>query len=237
MKRTIILSLLILCSVAVADAETYKWTDDQGVVRSSDDPAQIPSRYRSKALMVEDLPITRKTGVTAPRNVAYTAKNYAKLIGMAGFSEAMLKNHFTLYQGYVTNTNKLLETLEQMLKDGKAANPEFAELKRRLGWEFNGMRLHEYYFETRGGKRESRSWVVGLHGRRLRILAALRPGKRISWQREPCAGSAGSFCIRTMSAAGSLTSGSMSMIRGIRPAACRYWSWMSLNTPSCSITA
>jgi Fe-Mn family superoxide dismutase len=151
MKRTIILSLLILCSVAVADAETYKWTDDQGVVRSSDDPAQIPSRYRSKALMVEDLPITRKTGVTAPRNVAYTAKNYAKLIGMAGFSEAMLKNHFTLYQGYVTNTNKLLETLEQMLKDGKAANPEFAELKRRLGSEFNGMRLHEYYFETLGG--------------------------------------------------------------------------------------
>jgi len=83
--------------------------------------------------------------------MTYTAKEYAGLIGMAGFSEALLKNHFTLYQGYVTNTNKLLATLEQMLKEDKAASPEFAELKRRLGWEFNGMRLHEYYFENLGG--------------------------------------------------------------------------------------
>lgn len=82
----------------------------------------------------------------------YTAKDYSKIVGTEGFSETLLKNHFTLYQGYVTNTNKVLDTLEQMLKDGKTATPEFAELKRRLGWEFNGMRLHEYYFENLGGK-------------------------------------------------------------------------------------
>jgi Fe-Mn family superoxide dismutase len=45
-----------------------------------------------------------------------------------------------------------METLGQMVKDGKTGSPEFAELKRRLGWEFNGMRLHEYYFENLGGK-------------------------------------------------------------------------------------
>ncbi len=84
--------------------------------------------------------------------MAYTANDYSKLIGMEGFSETLLKNHFTLYQGYVTNTNKVLDTLDRMLKDDKAATPEFAELKRRLGWEFNGMRLHEYYFENLGGK-------------------------------------------------------------------------------------
>ena len=84
--------------------------------------------------------------------MAYTANDYAKLIGMEGFSETLLKNHFTLYQGYVTNTNKVLDTLAQMLKDDKAGSPEFGELKRRLGWEFNGMRLHEYYFENLGGK-------------------------------------------------------------------------------------
>jgi Fe-Mn family superoxide dismutase len=83
--------------------------------------------------------------------MAYAPKDYTKLIGMAGFSETLLKNHFTLYQGYVTNTNKVLDTLDQMAKDGKTATPEFAELKRRLGWEFNGMRLHEYYFENLGG--------------------------------------------------------------------------------------
>jgi len=84
--------------------------------------------------------------------MAYTAKDYNNLIGMEGFSETLLKNHFTLYQGYVTNTNKVLDTLDLMLKEGKTGTPEYAELKRRLGWEFNGMRLHEYYFENLGGK-------------------------------------------------------------------------------------
>ncbi len=83
--------------------------------------------------------------------MAYTAQDYSRLIGMQGFGETLLTNHFTLYQGYVTNTNKVMETLEQMLKEGKMATPEFAELKRRLGWEFNGMRLHELYFENLGG--------------------------------------------------------------------------------------
>lgn len=84
--------------------------------------------------------------------MAYTAKDYSKIVGMEGFSETLLKNHFTLYQGYVTNTNKVLDALDLMLKEGKTGNPEFAEMKRRLGWEFNGMRLHEYYFENLGGK-------------------------------------------------------------------------------------
>src|SRR5512147_14559 len=82
----------------------------------------------------------------------YAAKDYAKLIGMSGFSETLLKNHFTLYQGYVTNTNKVADILGQMLKEGKTGTPEYAELKRRFGWEFNGMRLHEYYFENLGAK-------------------------------------------------------------------------------------
>jgi superoxide dismutase, Fe-Mn family len=83
--------------------------------------------------------------------MAYTAKDFSALVGMPGFSETLLKNHFTLYQGYVTNTNKVLEALDAMLKDGRAGTPEYAELKRRLGWEFDGMRLHEYYFENLGG--------------------------------------------------------------------------------------
>jgi Fe-Mn family superoxide dismutase len=84
--------------------------------------------------------------------MAYTAKDYGKLIGLPGFSETLLKNHFTLYQGYVTNTNKVLDALGQMAADGKTGTPEYAELKRRLGWEWNGMRLHEFYFENLGGK-------------------------------------------------------------------------------------
>jgi Fe-Mn family superoxide dismutase len=84
--------------------------------------------------------------------MAYEAKDYGKLIGMEGFSETLLNNHFTLYKGYVTNTNKVMDTLAAMLKEGKAGTPEYSELKRRFGWEFNGVRLHEYYFENLGGK-------------------------------------------------------------------------------------
>ena len=83
--------------------------------------------------------------------MSYAPKEYAGLMGTPGFSDALLKNHFTLYQGYVTNTNKTLEILEKLLKEGRAASPEYAEMKRRLGWEFNGMRLHEYYFDNLGG--------------------------------------------------------------------------------------
>ncbi len=81
----------------------------------------------------------------------YQAREFGHLIGMNGFSETLLKNHFTLYQGYVANTNKLAETLVEMHRGGKAASPEYAELKRRFGWEFNGMRLHELYFDNLGG--------------------------------------------------------------------------------------
>jgi len=83
--------------------------------------------------------------------MAYEPKDYSSLIGIKGFSEALLKNHFTLYQGYVTNTNKVMGLLDEMLKADKTGTPEYAELKRRLGWEFNGMRLHEYYFDNIGG--------------------------------------------------------------------------------------
>lgn len=72
----------------------------------------------------------------------YEAKNFDSLLGLDGFSDTMLKNHFTLYAGYVTNTNKLLE----MLQSAEAGTPIYNELKRRYGWEWNGMRLHELYF-------------------------------------------------------------------------------------------
>jgi len=80
--------------------------------------------------------------------MAYEAKNFEHLIGTKGFSDQLLKNHFTLYQGYINNFNKLNDILVSMEKEGKFGTPEFAELNRRFGWEFNGMRLHELYFEN-----------------------------------------------------------------------------------------
>jgi Fe-Mn family superoxide dismutase len=82
--------------------------------------------------------------------MGYEAKDYGSLLGMDGFSDTLLKNHFALYQGYVANTNKVLDEVTALLERDQAATPQYAELKRRLGWEFNGMRLHEYYFENLG---------------------------------------------------------------------------------------
>ena len=90
--------------------------------------------------------------------MAYVAMNYDALLEMDGFSDTLLKNHFTLYQGYVNNTNKVHEMLVELHKTGKSSGPDYAELKRRFGWEFNGMRLHELYFENlRGNGKLSQS--------------------------------------------------------------------------------
>lgn len=78
----------------------------------------------------------------------YELKNYDNLFGLKGLSDELLKNHFSLYEGYVNNTNKLTEKLNELTKNGMSTTPEFSELKRRFGWEWNGMRLHEYYFEN-----------------------------------------------------------------------------------------
>lgn len=83
---------------------------------------------------------------------AYQAKDYSSLLGMPGFSDKTLQTHFKLYQGYVTNTNLLTDILATLTAEGKNRSPLYAEIKRRFGWEFDGMRLHECYFENLGGK-------------------------------------------------------------------------------------
>lgn len=79
----------------------------------------------------------------------YEAISY-ELTGLVGLSDEQIAQHKTLYQGYVNNSNKLNEELGKMVAEGKAdgMDPHFAELKRRLGFEYNGMRLHEYYFSN-----------------------------------------------------------------------------------------
>lgn len=82
---------------------------------------------------------------------SYKAQDFSKLLGMDGFSNTLLNNHFTLYQGYVNNTNKLVELIGGLARDARSDTPEYAELQRRFAFEWNGMRLHEYYFGNLGG--------------------------------------------------------------------------------------
>lgn len=79
----------------------------------------------------------------------YEAKTYPHLEnGLEGISKGQLEVHFKLYQGYVTNTNVLNEKLAAFIEKGELGSSEYQELRRRLGFEFDGMRLHEYYFEN-----------------------------------------------------------------------------------------
>ena len=78
----------------------------------------------------------------------YKPKTF-NLSGLTGISDKTLEMHFKLYEGYVTNTNTLTEKIAAMLADGKVdkeETPAYSELTRRLGFEYNGMVLHEYYF-------------------------------------------------------------------------------------------
>lgn len=82
------------------------------------------------------------------RGESYRAKNF-NLSGLQGISDQTLEMHFKLYEGYVSETNKLHEKIAEFLNDGQVDQeemPAYSELKRRLGFEYNGMVLHEYYF-------------------------------------------------------------------------------------------
>lgn len=92
--------------------------------------------------------------VTAPKQ--YEAKNYDHLLGkIKGLNDDLLQMHFKLYQGYVKNSNLLLEKISALNASGQNKSPEFAGLKHMLGWEFDGMLLHEYYFDNLGGDKKS----------------------------------------------------------------------------------
>src|SRR6185436_3499797 len=86
---------------------------------------------------------------------SYKAKQFG-LSGLKGISDKTLEMHFKLYEGYVKSVNELNERIADVLQDGKVDQEEFpaySELTRRLGFEYNGMVLHEYYFQNlkRGG--------------------------------------------------------------------------------------
>ncbi|HEU4795545.1 MAG TPA: hypothetical protein VFT02_07935, partial [Pyrinomonadaceae bacterium] len=79
---------------------------------------------------------------------SYQAKQF-NLSGLNGISDRTLEMHFKLYEGYVKETNNLSDRISEFLKGGKVDQeevPTYSELTRRLGFEYNGMVLHEYYF-------------------------------------------------------------------------------------------
>lgn len=91
--------------------------------------------------------------------MTYTPKTFA-LPTLEGLSEKQIKVHLALYEGYVKQVNFIAERLSAVRDGSLALDPYIvAELRRRFAFEFDGMRMHEYYFEQfegeKGGSPES----------------------------------------------------------------------------------
>jgi Fe-Mn family superoxide dismutase len=77
----------------------------------------------------------------------------SELFQMDGISKRQIEEHYTLYQGYVNKTNEIRSKLEGV--DRSKANQTYSdlrELKVELSFAWNGVKLHELYFENLGGR-------------------------------------------------------------------------------------
>ncbi len=75
----------------------------------------------------------------------YTTKTFS-LGTLDGLSQRQIDEHLKLYAGYVKNVNAICDRVKILKADSATNALELSELTRRFGFEFNGMRLHEYYF-------------------------------------------------------------------------------------------
>lgn len=87
-------------------------------------------------------------------------KNYQSLLGMKGFSDQALDLHIKLYEGYVKNVEMLGKKIRELAAEGKDRTLEYAGLKRMYGWEYDGMRLHEYYFDNLRGDGKAKGSIA-----------------------------------------------------------------------------
>ena len=84
----------------------------------------------------------------------FTTKTF-ELGELEGISPKTIEEHLKLYKGYVTNTNLIFNKLQELKSEPEKNAYILAELQRRLGFEFGGMRNHEYYFSSlSGGSKE-----------------------------------------------------------------------------------
>ena len=109
--------------------------------------------------------------------VKHTAKDFSALRGLEGITDEQVEIHLELYEGYVKRSSGIDEKLLSLLEDDETDSAEYHELKRRAGWERNGVILHELYFEnlSPGGDRGSG---------RFEEIAARRFGSFETWKKD-----------------------------------------------------
>lgn len=84
----------------------------------------------------------------------YEPQQFPNLAEITTIPQGEWEEHLKLYNGYVTNCNLYREKIAALVEAGQSATPEYQAMTRRLGFEYNGMVLHENYFQalnTKGG--------------------------------------------------------------------------------------
>jgi superoxide dismutase len=162
------------------------------------------------------------------------------LHGLLGISDGTIEMHIKLYEGYVQATNQLTTQIGEMLKDGRIDHeemPAYSELTRRLGFEYNGMVLHEYYFENlqHGGATKPD------RGSAFMKAAEDSFGSYDMWKLDfssvgKMRGVGWAVCSLNQRAAVFPITGSVSMNMGMWRGSFRSSLWMYGNTPICLIT-
>ncbi len=66
---------------------------------------------------------------------------------LKGISVKAIEEHLKLYAGYVKHSNLILEKITELSADSEKNAYALGEVQRRFGFEFDGMKNHEYYFE------------------------------------------------------------------------------------------
>lgn len=77
----------------------------------------------------------------------FTPKTF-NIATLKGISDKTVQDHIKLYEGYVKNTNLILQKIEELAQDSEKNAYALAEVQRRFGFEYDGMRNHEIYFDS-----------------------------------------------------------------------------------------
>ena len=107
----------------------------------------------------------------------YEAKTFA-IPELTGISQETIDLHLGLYQGYVKHVNLINDKIKAFGADPENNSYAIAEMQRRLGFEFGGMRNHEYYFTQFEGGPEA------LRDGKLKEMIEKQWGSFENWHKE-----------------------------------------------------
>ena len=105
--------------------------------------AVLARSHQAKVAPSKELATPEKKTITTPR---YVVQDHLMPQGLTAISDEQIRDHWQLYKVTVGQVNNLHEELAWLAAEGKGATLHYTDRRRRFGYEYNGMVLHEYYF-------------------------------------------------------------------------------------------